>query len=270
VSNETPQFITSTDGTRIACYVQGDGPPLVLQYGALSERRFWGRLAPLLDGYRLYIVERRGRGESGDAPTYHPQLEAADLTAVLESIGEPAYLFAHSSGAVIALAAALEAPSLVRRAIFYEPPCIVKGGVRGDGYGEELPRRLRALAASGDRAGAIETFFREAPALPEADIERQKAGTIWKGLEPIAHTAEYDAGLTLVYNETTLAAPDNTLPIRFLHGEISPAWVLEGVRTLAAGIANSSVVELPKQGHVAMFTAPDLLAGEIKSFFSDR
>ena len=262
----TPGFAISKDGTRIAYNVAGEGPPLVLSYGALSDSRFWGRLMPFLTGYRVYVVERRGRGESGDAPEYHPRLEVEDLIAVLEAVAEPAFVFAHSSGAVLALAAALQAPERVQRLVLYEPPCIVKGGVRGDGYDEDLPRRLQALAAAGDRAGAIETFFREAPALPEADIQRQKAGTLWQGLEPLAHTAAYDAGLTLVYNEITMMAPGFSVPTLFLHGEVSPEWVIEGVQTLAAGLGNAPIVMLPKQGHVAMFTAPELLAAEIKGF----
>jgi len=267
VSNGTPSFVTSRDGTRIAYYVRGEGLPLVLSYGALSDSRFWGRLAPHLEGYRLYIIERRGRGESGDAPEWSAEREVEDMVAVLEAVGEPAFVFAHSSGAVLALAAALQAPERVRRLVLYEPPCIVKGGVRGNGYDDDLPRRIRELVVSGDRAAAIETFFREAPALPEADIERQKAGTLWQGLEPLAHTAEYDAALTLTYNETTLAARDFAVPTLFLYGEMSPEWVIEGVHTLAKGLGQAPTVMLPKQGHVAMFTAPELLAGEIRGFF---
>lgn len=262
---ERPRFVTSKDGTRIAYYVEGEGPPLVLSYGALSDHTFWRRLEPYLAGYRLYAIERRGRGESGDTPEYRPEAEVEDIIAIHKTIGGPANVFAHSSGAVLALAAALQVPELVRRIVLYEPPVITRGGVRED-YAEDLPQRLRAMAAADDRQGAIETFFREAPQLPEADIQRQSSGSLWRGLEPLAHTTAYDSRMTQVYGQEQLLDPGFVVPTLLLYGEVSPAWVIEGVRTLAKGLGNSSIVELPKQGHVAMFTAPELLASEIKGF----
>lgn len=267
MTESEPRFVTSRDGTRIAYYVQGEGTPLVLSYGALSDHRFWARLAPHLGGFQLYAIERRGRGESGDTPVYDPAAEADDILAVIQAAGSPTDVFAHSSGAVLALAAALKEPASVRRLILYEPPVIKEGGVRS-GYGEDLPRRLRSLVDAGDRAGAIETFFREAPALPEADIQRQKGGALWQSLEPLAHTVAYDAYMTLVFNEHTLRDPGFIVPTLILYGEVSPAWVIEGVQTLAAGLGNARLSMLPGQGHVAMFTAPEMLAGEIRAFLA--
>jgi pimeloyl-ACP methyl ester carboxylesterase len=263
--DSTPRFVTSRDGTRIACYVEGAGPPLVLVYGALSERRFWTRLLPYLDGYTLYIVERRGRGESGDNEAYHPDREAEDVLAVLESFEEPVDVFAHSSGAVVGLAAMEMAPQLVRRAVLYEPPVMLENGHRTMPPAD-FTARIREHLDAGDRAAAMEYFYRNGPQLPEADIQRQKGGDLWRSLEPLAHTMVYDAQLPQVFDLERLSNPNWTVPTLLLYGEVSPAWVIDGVKTLAANLGSSSLVELPRQGHVAMFTAPQLLADEIRAF----
>jgi pimeloyl-ACP methyl ester carboxylesterase len=266
--NETARFATSKDGTRIAYYVHGEGPPLVLSYGALSDRKFWNRFLPYLDGFTRYVIERRGRGESGDAPDYHPEREAEDVVAVLEAVGEPPDIFAHSSGAVVALAGILTAPHLVRRAVLYEPPVLLDSGLRTN-HPKDMPDRIRALFDAGDRSLAMEVFYREGPQLPEADIQRLKAGDLWRSLEPLAHTTIYDAMVPDVLDIKRLSNPEWDRPTLLLNGEKSPAWVIDGVKTLAANLGSTRVTELTGQGHVAMFTAPVLLASEIKAFLHD-
>lgn len=255
----------SPDGTRIAYYVSGDGPPLVLSYGALVEHTFWRRLTPFLSGYSLYVVERRGRGESGDQDVYSSGVEVDDLLAVIEAVGEPVNLFGHSSGALLALMAAEKRPSLIRRLVLYEPPMINDNPHRAP-YSFDLPERLRQILASGNAAEAIEVFFREGPQLPEADIQRQKEGQLWRAIEPVAHTTVYDATLGQDTWPKDVADPNFMVPTLLLYGDVSTPWVTEGVMALAKGLGNASVVPLPGQGHVAMFTAPEMLAGEITGF----
>jgi pimeloyl-ACP methyl ester carboxylesterase len=48
--------------------------------------------------------------------------EAADVAAVLASLGEPAHLFGHSSGAIAVATAALADHSRLRSVVLYEPP----------------------------------------------------------------------------------------------------------------------------------------------------
>jgi pimeloyl-ACP methyl ester carboxylesterase len=262
-----PRYVTSKDGTRIACFVEGSGPPLVLVYGALSDHRFWAKLTPFLDGYTLYNVERRGRGASGDAgaDAYHPDREAEDVVAAIEAIGGQVNVFAHSSGAVVGLAAMQMVPQLVRKAVLYEPPVMLEGSSR------KMPpadfgAQVQALLDAGDRPAAMELFYRVGPELPEHEIQRQKERDLWKSLEPLAHTMVYDALVPQVLDLERLSDQAWQVPTLLLYGEMSPRWVVDGVHALAGALGSSSLVMLPKQGHVAMFTAPELLASEIKGF----
>ena len=55
--------------------------------------------------YRVIAYDRRGCGESGDAADgrYDLAAQAADLQAVIEHIGAPANVLAHSAGTLVAL-----------------------------------------------------------------------------------------------------------------------------------------------------------------------
>lgn len=104
------QVVRSKDGTAIAYEVRGTGPALVYVTGAICHRR----LQPIIDdvavfaqSFTVFSYDRRGRGDSGDAASDDPQAEIDDLAAVIGAAGGSAYVYGHSSGAVLALEAAL-------------------------------------------------------------------------------------------------------------------------------------------------------------------
>ena len=58
---------TSADGTRLGCVIDGAGPPLVLVHGTGDTHAGFRRIRPLLARhFTLYLMDRRGRGVSGD------------------------------------------------------------------------------------------------------------------------------------------------------------------------------------------------------------
>ncbi len=81
---------TSADGTVIAYERTGDGPPLVVTVGAFCDRRTFVPPAALTSRFTVCTYDRRGRGDSGDTPPYSPDLEVADLAAVIEAVAGPA------------------------------------------------------------------------------------------------------------------------------------------------------------------------------------
>ena len=79
----------STDGTRIGWITKDRGKPLMLVHGGGADHT---RLVPfadsLSDQFAAHLVDRRGRGMSGDGDTYDIELEYDDIAAVAEAIGE--------------------------------------------------------------------------------------------------------------------------------------------------------------------------------------
>ena len=78
--------VPSRDGTRIAYDSAGLGPALILVGGAFRYRGWNGRteLAQLLaPRFTVIGYDRRGRGDSGDAPEYAVEREIEDLDALV-------------------------------------------------------------------------------------------------------------------------------------------------------------------------------------------
>ena len=100
--------VRSRDGTSIAYDRIGDGPALILVGGAFSHRSWkgWTRLSELLaPRFTVISYDRRGRGDSGDAPEYAVEREIEDLAALVRTEGGSAHVFGMSSGGVLALRA---------------------------------------------------------------------------------------------------------------------------------------------------------------------
>ena len=87
--------VVSRDGTTIAYEKTGEGPPIVLLNGAFRDHTIFDSLVPeLAPRCTTYTYDRRGRGESGDAPEYAVEREIEDLEAMIEETGGQAVVFA--------------------------------------------------------------------------------------------------------------------------------------------------------------------------------
>lgn len=123
-------FTVENAGTTIACRefaepgVPSDAPALVCVHGACVDGTFFDGIArELACGYRVIAYDRRGCGESGDAADgrYDLAAQAADLQAVIEHVGAPANVLAHSAGTLVTLELLRTNPAIVSRAMLHEP-----------------------------------------------------------------------------------------------------------------------------------------------------
>ena len=106
--NEQVDTVASADGTPLAVWRSGAGPPLVLVHGATADHSRWAPALPALEEhFTVLAMDRRGRGRSGDADDYALERETEDVVAVVESAGEEVNLLGHSHGGVCAIEAAL-------------------------------------------------------------------------------------------------------------------------------------------------------------------
>src|SRR3712207_4033192 len=139
MSQET---VTSVDDTPIAYWRSGEGPPLVLVHGTAADHIRWTPVLPVFEQhFTVYAIDRRGRGGSDDSGDYAIEREFEDIAAVVDSLGEPAFLLGHSYGALCALEAALLTRN-VRKLMLYEPPMDASGGgVNPPGGGAPLGAR---------------------------------------------------------------------------------------------------------------------------------
>jgi pimeloyl-ACP methyl ester carboxylesterase len=119
--------VTSCDGTTIGYRRLGHGPGLIAVHGGMQAAQNLMKLAEALaDSFTVYLPDRRGRGLSGP-PGSHYSLaaECEDIDALAQATGA-GNIFGLSSGAIIALQAALVLPAIGKAAL-YEPPLSVSG-----------------------------------------------------------------------------------------------------------------------------------------------
>lgn len=166
------QRVVSKDGTCLAVWRSGSGPPLLLVHGATYDHTTaWRFVVPEFERrFTVYAMDRRGRGASGDSPAYGLQREAEDVAAVIDAIGEPVNVLGHSYGALCAIEAALLSAHL-RRLILYE-------GVPLRGADEYAPgtiERLEAQLEAGDVEGMLIALMRDVIQRPPDEIERLRS-----------------------------------------------------------------------------------------------
>src|SRR5450759_5002316 len=103
----TTSSVTSSDGTIIGYRQLGSGPGIILLHGGASASQGYMKLGTLLsDTFTVYIPDRRGRGLSG------PFGDNYDIKKTDAHI-----VFGLSTGALIALQAALNFPSIHKAAL---------------------------------------------------------------------------------------------------------------------------------------------------------
>src|SRR6187431_702122 len=259
--------VTSTDGTLIRSQRYGSGRPLMLVSGALFPSERWRTIMPLISSERcVVVVDRRGRGQSGNGQAYSPEREVEDLLAVVDGLGGPVDLLGHSSGAILALMLAQRTPSNLKRLIVYEPPVFFQAPDHIEG---DLPERLERLLGSGQSEAAVETFLREGPRVAEAELRALRASPAWKPLvRGLAHTVPYDAHVQRAFPLDLGELSRVRIRTLMLLGAASPPRMRIGAETIAARLPNATLTELEGQQHIAMLSAPALFAEAVNAFLA--
>jgi pimeloyl-ACP methyl ester carboxylesterase len=255
---------TSTDATTIAFERQGEGPALVLVTGAFCDRSSSVTLAEVLAAdFTVHRYDRRGRGDSGDTPPYAPEREVEDLAAVIEAAGGGAYVFGHSSGAVLSLEAAA-AGLPIRKLAVYEPPYIVDDtrSVPPDDFLEQLTE----LIAADRRGDAAERFLTEAAQMPAEVVGMIKSSPGWAHMEALAPSLLADVALcgpgNVLPTERISSIPIETL---VMDGGNSPDWMRHAAEAVAAAVPDSQHLTVEGQDHGV---ADDVVSPLLIKFFA--
>ena len=250
--------LTSSNGCRIAYERAGSGPPLVLVGGAFSSRASGAPIAAELGAdFTVYSYDRRGRGDSGDQAEYAPQREVEDLTALIETAGDDAFVFGQSSGGALTLETAA-AGAQIRALVVNEPPFTGTEGSR-----LRTGERLAELVAAGHPDQAAELFLRGS-GVPEPGIEQTKASPGWPAMTALAHTLAYDIRLC---NDG--AVPVDRLagiscPVLATAGGASPDWAPAVAQAIAGAVKDGEWRLLEGLGHNV---PPEVLAPLLRERF---
>jgi pimeloyl-ACP methyl ester carboxylesterase len=266
--------VISRDGTPIAFDQSGQGPALILVAGALTTRAAWTPLAARLAlQFSVFAYDRRGRGESGDSAPYAVEREVEDLDALITEAGGSAFVFGHSSGAALALEAAVQLGEKVKKLAMYEAP-----------YNDDSEAKLawrayiqqltEALAA--DRQGDAVALFMKYVGMPAEGIEAMRHAPTWPLLEAIAPTWPLLEAIapTLAYDHTAILGKDASVPIEraahvlvptlVMNGGASYPFMYETAQALSKAMPHAQLRTLEGQDHGP---ADDVLAPALQEFF---
>jgi pimeloyl-ACP methyl ester carboxylesterase len=259
---------TSADGTVIAFDRSGGGPAIVLVGGALSDRSAAASIAArLAPRFTVIAFDRRGRGDSGDTTPYAVEREVEDIAAVFDQVEVPAFLFGHSSGAVLALEAASAFGDRVRKLALYEPPFIVDDS--RSSLPEDYVAHIEELVAAGRRGDAVAYFLTLGPAIPPEAVESMRAQPFWPSLEAVAHTLAYDGSIMAGLMSGSPAPLERwsalEVPTLVMDGDASPPWRRAAVRALVAALPHAEQRTLAGQDHGP---ADDVLGPVLEGFLA--
>ena len=261
------QTVTSADGTPIAYWRSGDGPPLVLVHGGFDDHNVWAPVLPAFEErFTVYAVDRRGRGGSGDGTGHSLESEAADIAEVVESIGsqeEEVNLLGHSYGGVCALEAARRTTH-VRRLVLYEPA--VPAGIAF--FPPGVIDRIEKLVGEGKREEAGTVFARDVAKLPPAVLDLLREDPSWPASVAAAHTLPREMRAVEGYVLDPVRLRNLETPTLLLLGGDSPPSIKAAAEAVDEALPNSRMVVMPGQEHVAMNTGTELFTTEVLRFLA--
>ena len=264
--------VASRDGTEIAVWTSGHGPPLVLVHGAVADHTRWRPLLPHLEPHvTVHAMDRRGRGASGDAPGYAIEREFEDVAAVVDAVadasGSTADLYGHSFGGLCAFGGATLTAG-IGRLVLYEgwPPADARARELAPGVGG----RLDALLAEGNRDAVVETIFREVVLMPEAEITALRAQPAWPKRVAAAPTIVRELRAIPQVPFDPGHAARIAVPTLLLTGSDSDDPFAADLATVAAALPDARIGVLDGQRHVADILAPELFARRLLAFLGER
>jgi pimeloyl-ACP methyl ester carboxylesterase len=269
------RLVRSADGTEIAVFESGateaGAPPLVLVHGTTADHRTFRVVGPILGRQRrLWAIDRRGRGDSGDGVFYSIEREFEDVAAAADAAASashgPVDVLGHSYGGRCALGASLLGPS-IRRIICYEgAPAPVDRPYQPDG----LATRLRALVDRGDPAAALEAFMREVVGMDDAAVARFRADPIWPLRVAASHTIprELEAERSPAAALGALGAV--SVPVLQVLGTASRPAFHEATAALDALLADGDVARIEGAAHAAHHTHAEAFVSAVAAFLDER
>ncbi|GGH52536.1 alpha/beta fold hydrolase [Frigidibacter albus] len=267
------------DDLRSAAFVQqfGQGPrPALGIHCSLAHSGTWAPLMAALGGQlTMTAFDLPGHGRSAD---WEPglwgganYLGAATATALelLRQAEGPVDVIGHSFGALVALAAALEAPARVRTLTLIEPVLFaaLQDGPHWPVYlAESAP--FRTAMQAGDAALAAELFVGLwGNGLPWESVDARQRGNFIRRiglLAAIAPANEGDsAGLMRQGRLEALA-----MPVLLIRGDRSPASIPAVMEVLAGRIPGARLEVVAGARHMLPLTHPGEVAALIAGLLS--
>ncbi len=257
--------VRSADGTSLAVWVDGAGPPVVLVHGSLRDHTAFGPLVEELRcGATTYAMDRRGFGASSDSASYAVEREFEDVAAVVDAVaartGGPVALWGHSFGANCAMGGATLTSS-VAHLVLYEPSL-------GITYPAGSIVAVEAAIAAGDVESAVVAILVGILEMTEAEIDDLRLTPQWPSLLAAGPTVSRECRVEDGWSYQPGQFDAITAATVLLAGSDSPPNLGEATHLAAAAIPGARIRVLDGHGHFAHKTDPAMVASIIQQVIS--
>lgn len=269
------QRAVSSDGTEIAARVRGQGPPVVLlPAGPGDSELSWRHVVPFLSKQcTCYLLETRGRGESGDHPDHSPVRLVEDVVAFIERIGEPVGLVGWGSALWARVAA--ENTGLVSAVAAYEPGADEVMSEETVARLADAFTRVGELVSDGRLLDAAQTFVEHSGVIyTDEDLASGVPSEFWVASAPnlpIFFLEQQQAAQSEYSSPTDPSVLGTiTVPLLLLHGSLSRPWFADSVRHVARHVANATVHQISDAAHFGPYTQPRAVTAEMIRFLTEK
>jgi pimeloyl-ACP methyl ester carboxylesterase len=225
--------------------VYGEGTPVLLLHGGLSNGDHWVGVIPHLVkvGYQVIVMDSRGHGRSSfdDTPISYA-LMASDVLGLMDHLGlERADIVGWSDGAIIGLELAMHHPERLTKVVAY--------GANFDPSGVRLD--------VGQNAYFNAVIAREAEEYQALSPHPERWEAFLANISTMWATAPK-------YTEEQLQAI--TTPVLILDGAKEEYVDLNQTKLMALLIPGATLVIMPDTGHFALFEQPEEFARIVVDF----
>lgn len=242
-----------------------DGLPIVMIHGLMWSSRMFSRLADMLPGYRVLLLDVRGHGKSSrpvEASDYSWSLLADDVIALLDHLGlERAVVGGLSLGANVTLAVAMNHPDRVC-GLVPEMPVLDRAEPFGrpvfNTLAEVMDGSRHLLAPVGCVVGKIPV----PRSIPEIAAIRDVGA-----IQPRSTSALLRGILADDLRMERIAPEQIEVPALVIGHRGDPLHVLEDARELARRMPNARLVE--RWTILDYRVRPDLLVDELVEFLAE-
>lgn len=257
-------FVTSNDGTRIACASMGRGPTIVRAAHWLThisrdlESPVWRHWLAELSSYgQLVRYDLRGCGlSSRNVPEISFESWLADLEAVTSKLEEPFTLLGMSQGAALSIAYAIKHPERVKQ-------LILVGGYAKGLLSRDQSDRTQVEAATLTNLmrlgwGQDDTAFNQVFTNLFIPDGTQEQHDWWRSLERETASEEVAAQTMDILHriDVSAVAAELNVPTIVLHARGDRRIPFEQGRALAMTIPGAEFVPLNSNNHVLLETEP--------------
>jgi pimeloyl-ACP methyl ester carboxylesterase len=237
--------------------VEGEGPPVMLLHGAMTDSELWKECSyvdALKKDYQLILQDERAHGKSNRQypPEEHTEKNTArDIITVLDELGiESGHLFGFSGGGLHALSVAVLYPQRVKSLIIF--------GMSPKFSGSQANTQIAQLTLAGPEATIK---FMESSRGGEPLREAAKARIYASDFKALGYAMSHPQYLHLVE-----VLPDIKMPVLVMVGEEDNLFNHETLREEYSPVPDLTFVTIPGIGH--SIERSDLVVPHIKDFLA--